>query len=225
MKILTIVLILLSSLLGIVVYDMAKETKIKTKDRTLKYILNNNTYLITELNNNFKINEKTITEEDCEYLKSLFDEIFKDTNITEKSIDEKDLSSKQKEKIKEIFEDNDIISDLEYEIMKLDEHQKLYNYSYTEKGYSFIKEEESVIYTISMGQQPHSGFSIDVSKVEIIDNSATIYVEEQIPKEGEGISFLTVLQYPIAQVKFNKLPSKISVVNSKTGKNYPEIKI
>ena len=74
-----------------------------------------------------------------------------------------------------------------------------------------------------MGTQPHYGYSIDVSKVEINDNSVTIYVEEKTPIPGA--LYGQVITYPIVKVKFNKQPNQVSVLNSNTHEKYPEIKI
>ena len=224
--------------MGIVVYKVGKNNQSEKLDRTLNYLLENKIYSFIENNNNYKIiikekincindtcdskivDEKEINdEEDCHVVKHLLDEFFKGTNLKEKTVNDNNLTAEQIEKIKEILEDNNIISNLEYEIIK----ENSYNYSYSKRGYSVEKENDSIIYTIAMGTQPNNGYSIGVSNVEINDNSVTIYVEEKTPIPGA--LYGQVITYPIVKVKFNKQPNQVSVLNSNTHEKYPEIKI
>ena len=54
-KNITTVLIILSSLLGIVVYKTGKNNQSEKLDRTLNYLLENKIYSFIENNNNYKI--------------------------------------------------------------------------------------------------------------------------------------------------------------------------
>ena len=73
-----------------------------------------------------------------------------------------------------------------------------------------------------MGQKPSAGYSIDVKEVKIQGDIATIYVTEKSPKKDEGQD--DVLTYPIVQVKFNKMPSNLEVINYETGEKFPSLK-
>ena len=162
--------------------------------------------------------EKTIeNEEDCKILKSLFDEIFTDSG-KEKNAIEQELPEEQKEIIFKILKKYKIISLLEYEIIN-DLGQ--YNGFYRKRGYLHKTEEDSVIYTIAMGQKPTAGYSIDVKEVKIEGDSATIYVIEKSPGKDDIVE--DVLTYPIVQVKFNKLPSSIKVLNYENGEKFPNL--
>ena len=73
-----------------------------------------------------------------------------------------------------------------------------------------------------MGRKPTAGYSIDVKEVKIEGDSATIYVIEKSPGKDDMVD--DVLTYPIVQVKFNKLPSSVEVLNYETGESFPSLK-
>ena len=155
-------------------------------------------------------------EEDCKALNLLFEQIFKNSNLKEISIyEEEQLTKDQIDTIFKIFESNNIISKLEYKIIN---NLEYYNKIYSEKGFSYKMENDSVIYTVAMGRKPSSGYYIDVKKIKIKGNSVIIFIKETSPGKNEGVD--DVLTYPIVQVKFNKLPTKITVINYDTNENY-----
>ena len=235
--------IIFSPPISLLLYEITKSSKDTNNlaERTLNYIVNYKIYSIEQKNKNFKIitknqivcikapcnpqiiGVKSITDnEDIESLKTLFEEIFKNNIEKVKNVFDKDLKDEQIETIYDILENNDIINELTYEIIEVKEEN---NNLYSAKGYSFSKKRDYVIYTISMGEQPHSGFSISIEKVEIEGNSATIYVKENLPNHRDNIGFDDVLLlYPTAKVKFNRLPSKVKVINQKS-EYYKEIKL
>ena len=69
-----------------------------------------------------------------------------------------------------------------------------------------------------MGEKPSNGYSIDVKEVKIVGNYAAIYVVEKSPGKDETVT--EALTYPIIQIKFNKLPSSIKILNYVTGESF-----
>ena len=165
-----------------------------------------------------KINDK----EDCDMLKSLFDEIFKNSKEKEKRINDENLTEDQSDIVLDILEKYANVTRLEYEIIKeKDENKRYFNSTYSERGYSYIWENETVIYTISLGEKPNPGYTIDISKIDIYGISAKIIIEEGTPDEDKN--YPDVIAYPIIQVKFNKKPKNVTVINEETGDIFHEI--
>ena len=166
------------------------------------------------------IDEKFIVnEEDCQKFKALFDEIFQDSDVKEKTFRNGELTSSQKKVIFNILDKNKIISVLDYEIIK---NTNVYKMKYEKRGYIYeIEDDKSVVYTIAMGRMPSTGYSIEIKKVKIKGNNAQIVVTEKVPPKDVGED--TVLTYPIVQVKFNHLPSSVEIMNYETGENYPSL--
>ena len=164
------------------------------------------------------LDEKFIeNEEDCQKLKELFDEIFQDSDVIEKTFRNGELNSSQKKVIFSVLDRNKIISVLDYEIIK---NTNDYKKKYEKRGYIYeIEDDESVIYTIAMGQMPSTGYSIEIKKIKIKGNNAQIIVTEKVPPKDVGED--TVLTYPVVQVKFNHLPSSVEVINYETEESYP----
>ena len=226
--------ILIFSTFLILVFSQNSEND-NNVSRILNYYLDGKIYSIEEKNNYFNIviKEQVVCvmepcippiidtmsinkEEDCKALKLLFEEIFKNSNLNEKSIyDGELLTNEQKDIIFKILESNNIISKLEYKIIN---NLSSYNQKYSQKGFSYETKNDSVIYTVAMGEKTTGGYSIDVKKVKIKGNSAIIYVREKIPGENEVVT--DAFTYPIVQVKFNKFPTKITVLNYDTNETY-----
>ena len=195
------------------------------------YYKDGKVYSIEEKEGNFKIFTKEVVnclvepcifpildenpiedEEDCKILKSLFEEIFKDSDDKEKSVTDGDITEEQMKKILNVLDHNKIITILEYEILESGEDKKL-----TKKGYIYEMEDESAIYTIGMGEKT-VGYSIEIRKIKIKGNNVSIYVVE---KEPINIMISDFNIYPVIKVKFNHLPSIVEVINYETGENYP----
>jgi hypothetical protein len=66
-----------------------------------------------------------------------------------------------------------------------------------------------------MGKKPTGGFSINVQKVKIKENSVTIYVTEKVPNPGDIVT--EAFTYPSVSIKFNKIIDDIEVLNYETG--------
>ena len=163
-------------------------------------------------------------KEDGQILKTLFEEIFIDKKTKEKTVNDINLTEAQLKIILDFLEKYAGFVKLKYEIIKdEDEDHRYYNDTYSERGYSYEIQNEGVIYTISIGQQPNIGYTIDISKVEISGNSAKICIEEGTPKEG--LVYRDMIAYPIVQVKFNKLPTGVTVINEKARNIFPEVLI
>jgi hypothetical protein len=195
------------------------------------YCKDGKVYSIEEKEGNFKIFTKEVVnclvepcifpildenpiedEEDCKILKSLFEEIFKDSDDKEKSVTEGDITEEQMKKILNVLDHNKIMTILEYEILESGEDKKL-----TKKGYIYEMEDESAIYTIGMGEKT-VGYSIEIRKIKIKGNNVSIYVVE---KEPINIMISDFNIYPVIKVKFNHLPSIVEVINYETGEIYP----
>ena len=214
----------------------------KNKNKRINYYEHFRIYSIVENKQNFELFikhivffirapcnpsiEKTIKindKEDYDLLKSLFDEKFKDNNKKEKIIDDENLTEDQIEIFLDILEKYTNYSRLEYEIIKDGDEQKIYyNSTFSKRGhYQTVNREES-IYTISLGEKPNNGYTIDVSNLDIYGNSAKIFIEEGTPEEGK--IYPDIIAYPIIQVKFNKDPINVTVKKKKTGDIFPFIR-
>ena len=154
-------------------------------------------------------------DEDCKILKALFDEIFKDSIVKEKSLIDEEITEEQLKMILYVLEHNKIFYKLEYEILN---DSKIDNMKIKERGYVYEIKDESVIYTIIMGEKPTAGYSIEIQKVKIKGNNASIYIREIVPGKDEMVD--DVITYPIVQIKFNHLPSFVEVINYETGEDY-----
>ena len=205
--------------------------------RSLDYYFKNKIYSIEENENNYKVVFKeiifcfvspcdpliidTISIEDLDdirILKALFDKIFMDSEIKLKRVVVQELSDKQIEIISDLLERNHILNRLEYEIINgLSQHDK----KYTSRGVYYEKVKDGFLYTIGMGQQPSSGYSIDIQKIKIKGKAVTIYVNEKKPGNDEGADM--VITYPIVQIKFNLFPSQVTVLNYENGKQLPNL--
>ena len=162
------------------------------------------------------VGEKTITnKEDDDNLKIVFDEIFNDTDKV-KDLYYSDLITRQNEIIKNVLERNKILYKLDYTIINdLDDRE------YNKRGYYYEEENDEAIVTIAMGEEPSGGYSINVAKIEIDGSEATIYVNETSPPDDAIVTL--ALTYPIVQIKFTQIPSKVNVINAETGEEFPLI--
>ena len=235
------IIILLLAIIAFAIVMAVVLTKNKNK-RTLNYYEHLRIYSIVENKKNFDLFikyivfcirtpcnpsiEKTIKindKEDYDLLKSLFDEKFKDNNEKEKRIDDENLTEDQIEIFLDILEKYTNYSRLEYEIIKDGDEQKIYyNSTFSKRGYYQTMNREENIYTISLGEKPNNGYTIDVSNLDIYGNSAKIFIEEGTPEEGK--IYPDIIAYPIIQVKFNKDPINVTVINEKTGDIFPFIR-
>ena len=164
------------------------------------------------------LNIKVIDDkEDCTKLDSIFYEIFEDSELYEKIAND-ELTSEQLGIIFSIFEKNNIFLEIKYEII----NRNGYNFKqYNERGYYYEKVNDTLICTIAMGEKPSGGFYIEIQKVKIKENSVTIYVNEILPKPGDIVT--DAITYPIAKIKFNKVPDEIEVVNNETFEKFNRI--
>lgn len=214
------------------------KNKINKESRILNYILDNKTYSIKEnitftiiiynkecnkkVCNSSDIEEIKITnEDDLKILNSIFDDIFNETHIKIKTFNNEDLTVEQNDKILKILENNNIISknNRKYEILI---NTNDYNNKYKKRGYSFAIENNTIVYTIAMGEKPNGGYSIKITNIKIEENDdVEIFVEERSPDLSSSIT--QALTYPIVQIKFFINPNKIKIINKKSGENYPLI--
>jgi len=166
------------------------------------------------------IAENAITDkEDIQTLKSLFADLFVNFEIKEINSLKNELTDQQKEIVVKVLKNNKIISSIEYEIVKNPKH----SYGFIKKrGYLYKIEDGSVLFIISMGRRRTSGYSIEVKKVEIKGDNVTIFVTEKRAKKSDYVAF--GITYPTVEIRFNKLPSNVLVLNYYTGEIYPHLK-
>ena len=198
-------------------YKDGKIYSIEENEKYYKIIVEEQIACFTEPCIPPKLDEKLIeNEEDCQILQNLFEEVFQNLNIKERSYLE--LSSAQKRKILKIFNDYETLSILEYEIIKNSNANK----KYKERGYTCdFQDNDSVLCTIAMGEKPTDGYSIGIKKIKIKEYDATIYITEKVP--GKDSFEDDVLTYPIVQVKFNHMPSSLEVTNYETGSIFKKL--
>ena len=72
-----------------------------------------------------------------------------------------------------------------------------------------------------MGQMYSGGYSINIKEVKTEGDIATIYVEEKSPGKDEIVT--DALTYPIIQVKFYQIPSRIKILNYDTGESFSRL--
>ena len=206
----------------------------------LNFFHENRIYSLEERNDKFKIITKEVEyckkapcphqiidlklikdEEDIQILKTLFDVIFLNSDKKEKRVSYGELPEDQMKIILMVLEKNKIIINLKYEILS---NSDQYNNKYKDRGYTYEvdEESESAIYTIAMGEKPTGGYSITIKKVKINRDIAVIYVTEKVPGNNEVVT--DAFTYPIAQVKFNFVPSFVEVINSDTNVLFPNLK-
>ena len=120
-----------------------------------------------------------------------------------------------------VLEKNKIILKIKYEILS---NSDQYNNKFKDRGYTYEVDDksESAIYTIAMGEKPSGGYSIEIKKVKINRDTATIYVSEKVPDKNEVVT--EALTYPIVQIKFNFLPSFVEIINSETNVLFRKLK-
>jgi len=202
------------------------------KNRTLNYNLGQKIYSIEEKMNHISVTIKKNIDclvEPCDYpvtdvieidkekdsqnLKLVLDEIFNKTKITEKSVTDGDLSDQQIAKIFTVFESINITSRLKYVIVKDNK-----DYTPSNRGYIY-QNMKWHYYTIFAGQKPSSGYSIDITKVDIRGYSVIVYVRESSSGGGK----LAVLTYPRIKIKFNYKPANITFINMINKQEYPKL--
>ena len=164
------------------------------------------------------VNEKEVEDEqDREKLGTLFSEIFKDSELNVKIANE-ELTPEQLDIIFDIFENNNIYLEIKYEII----NRNGFNLQqYNERGYYYEKVNDTLICTIAMGEKTSGGYAIEIQKVKIKGNSVIINVNEILPKPGDAVT--DAITYPIAKIKFYKIPDEIEVVNNETGEKFKRI--
>jgi hypothetical protein len=206
----------------------------------LNFFHENKIYSFQEKDENFKIITKNVVycikapcpsqissiklikdEEDIKILKTLFDVIFLNSDKKEKFVSYGELPEDQIKIILMVLEKNKIILKIKYEILS---NSDQYNDKFKDRGYTYEvgDNSESAIYTIAMGEKPSGGYSIEIKKVKINRDTATIYVSEKVP--GKNEVFTEALTYPIVQIKFNFLPSFVEIINSETNVLFPKLK-
>ena len=202
--------------------------------RYLEFDYESSTFVISENENNYEVEIRkgtifcfkapcnqnvldtiTITDkEDMDNLKIVLDDILSKENINIKTYN--DLTSEQKEIIKNVFDRNNIFYTI---INDLDQHNKQYD----KRGYYYDEDEKQyrTFITIAMGEKPNGGYTIDVEKIEMNEEGVTIYVNENKPEEGAIVT--SIMTYPVVQIKFNFISNRTTTVNNETGEEFPHL--
>ena len=116
------------------------------------------------------------------------------------------------------MERNNIIVKFDYEIIDdLDDG----NSKYEKRGIYYEEDNDVANVTVASGEKPSGGYSIKVDKIETEGKDVTIYVYEIKPTKNKVVS--TVITYPVVQIKFNPIPSKVYVLNNETRESFPLI--
>lgn len=105
-----------------------------------------------------------------------------------------------------------------YKVIKMDD----YNSEYEKKGYYIEKENGKFNIVVSAGMKPTGGYSIDVVKVVVLDDSVQIYIEENTPPAKSVVT--DALTYPCIKVSLDKEVKDILVQNLDTYENYKLVK-
>ena len=194
-------------------YKDGKVYSIEEKERNFKILTKEVIYCLVEPCIFPILDEISIEdEEDCKNFKTLFDDIFEDSDDKEKSIADGDISEEQIKIILDVLGHNKVMIMLEYEILESGQSDQ-----FKKKGYIYEMEDESVVYTIGLGEKT-VGYSISIQKIKIKGNNVSIYVVE---KEPINIMISDFNIYPIVQVRFNHLPSIVEIINYETGEIFP----
>ena len=95
------------------------------------------------------------------------------------------------------------------------------NSKYEKRGIYYEEDNNGANVTVASGQKPSEGYSIKVNKIETEEKIATIYVYEIKPTKDEVVS--TIMTYPVVQINFNPIPSRVYVFNNETEESFPLI--
>ena len=237
-KIIIINLVILFAIIivSIVLVLYSKTKKIKD-ERTINFYHFSNIYSFVETNNYFKmltkqviycfkapcnpyiIDVKDITnKEEIKNLTSIFNEMFKNTNKSQVTVSKKELTEEEIEKLLNIVENN---IQLKYNILN---NFDTNNARYSKRGYLLKKfRDDSVIITIAMGAKNSGGYSIEIKNVKIQKKDVYIIVTENSPGQGQTVTM--DLTYPYVQIRFNRCPKILIIMNDETKEIFREIKI
>ena len=198
--------------------------------RTIKYFNGNMIYEIKQDNNRFTIVVEEQVQciqapcdpirveqfdvslvESINKLKEIFDYVFAGSDKTELSISDADLKVEDLNELKNIIYNKGSNAKLTYKVLGEDQNSKFKN-----KGYAITRESDRVIITVALGERNTGGYSINVTKVDIEGDNATIYVEEKKPYPGDTVT--QAFTYPSVNIEFNKMPINISIYDSNNNK-------
>ena len=167
--------------------------------------------------NPYRIDNYKVTEEnDIKDLTKIFDDLFKNKPEKELTIDRNDITIDQATILDSILKEPAEEVQLEYKIL-----DPIQTSNIKETGYKVETKDDKVIVTISMGEKPTAGYSIEVESIKGNANNLKIMVIENTPT-GDAVA--QVITTPAIQIEFNALPTNLIITNAKNGKVYNEIK-
>ena len=139
-------------------------------------------------------------------LDALLNDIFSTTKENELEVTDKDLSPSQANSLKSfLLNEGSNDQELTYNILEAKSDS-----NFTLKGYKINKLNGKVILTIGLGKQAKTT-SIGVDKIETDNDTVKVYISE-LPAAKEKTEDDN---YPIIEVEFNKMPTYLSVIESK----------
>ena len=200
-------------------------------------------YSIVDRSNYFRILEKLIVKcykapcnpvtndtkeirdkEEIKNLTILFDQVFNNSNVKEKTINEKELTDEQKETINTIFNKNGIIIErINYEILN---DTNDYDSKYSKRGY-YIEannNSNSMIVIIAMGSKKSEGYSIKIKNIEITNENSLVRIDVVETSPGDEQIVNGNITYPCVKIKFSKNVKNFLIVNRETAETFTEVK-
>lgn len=212
------------------------ENTVFTEERTLKYYNNNLIYVIKQTKDVFEITTqeqvvcftapcepievesyKITNAKDKNTLNDILNDVFSGTTEKEISRTDKELSISNINDLKSfLYSGTNDNKEITYRILEAKDDS-----NYKQEGFSVKKDTDKTIVTISAGAKKDDATQLEISKVELVNNSATIYVKEKIETDKTKITRKS--SYPIIQVEFNIRPTNIIVLNEENQKNYSDL--
>lgn len=119
------------------------------------------------------------------------------------TVQEKDIDEDTKKMFSKILKvDLDPKDSISYKVLDNKDDSK-----YSTRGYYVEEVNNKVLVTVAMGEKNTGGYSINLVRVNIIDDGAQIYFEEDKPSEKDVVT--QAFTYPILQIEFDKMPKYI----------------
>jgi hypothetical protein len=213
-------------------HDRVEEIK-----RKLEYTNSKNQYIIEQEDKNFyvtiyantncaeetncvnnKINEYKVTDEQQKNdLYEMFDKLFEKAKENKLSLTQDDLNLDQITLIESLYKEEEIADPVEYTIGRTGS-----NGGNSKTGYTYELVDDKYVFTISMGEKSTGGYAINIQKVIVTGGEVTVIVKETTPAPNSMTT--QAFTTPFAQISFNRMPNKITIVNAEGTINYQEIK-
>jgi len=150
-------------------------------------------------------------------LKSIFNEVFSNSYEKEITINRNSITIDQYTILEEILRDPTAEANLTYKIIGPTDNSGLKT-----SGYKITKDNNKITITITMGERPTGGYSMEITKVVANADNLNIHVKENEPSPNSTTT--QVITTPAISIELNLLPDSITIINEKNGTKYHEIK-